>query len=128
MSRSNIHSLFQKLQRKSSQTDCSRGCRLTYQRSRRCSEARKCAKAQLPQTQCNVPEPNPTLASPVTESETARKIAQAIFVTDSEGAGLASHPLQHNRPLPRPAGSGRESLHLPSRDSMRLALLLNAVR
>ena len=69
--------------------------RTTYQRSRRCSEARKCATAHLPKTQCNVPEPILKLASPVTERKNKFSSSRKFFW--SKGAGLACTPFNRNQ-------------------------------
>ena len=77
---------------------------VNVQRSRRCSEARKCAQAHLPQTQCNVPEPIPTIASPVNERKNKFLSSRKFFW--SEGAGLACTSSNTANPPPKPSRLG----------------------
>ena len=75
---------------------------------------------------CNVPEPNPKLASPVTERKNKFSSSRKFFW--SEGAGLAMHPLKHNQPSSETNWLGARAFTSVRESSMRLALLLGGVQ
>ena len=88
---------------------------MPYQRSRRCSEARKCAQAHLPQTHCNVPEPNPTIASPVTERKNKFSSSRKFFWSgEAKAQDLRCTHSDTTDPPPKPKPARGENSRISS--------------